>query len=84
MKEQRKGTFAKLIMVTQLSVSLIAPVLLCVFLSVWIQKRFQTGYWVIVIGILLGIASMINTFYRFYKDQTDENNKKPLGFNRHE
>lgn len=84
MKEQRKGTFAKLIMVTQLSVSLIAPVLLCVFLSVWIQKRFQTGYWVIVIGILLGIASMINTFYRFYKDQTDENNKKPSGFNRHE
>lgn len=84
MNGQRKGTFAKLIMVTQLGISLIAPVLLCVFLSVWIQKRFQTGYWVVVVGIVLGIASMINTFYRFYKDQTDENNKKPPGFNRHE
>jgi len=72
--------FAKLTLITQFGISLVSPILLCLFASIWIQKRFQTGYWVVIIGILLGIATMINTFYRFYKtysSEYDDDDKTP-------
>lgn len=82
---KNQNPFAKIILITQFGLSLITPVLLCVLVTVRIQKQYQTGYWVIVVGILLGLASMINTFYRFYKKYTDdEKDAKPPGFNRHE
>lgn len=82
---KNQNPFTKIILITQLGISLIAPVLLCVFVTVSIQKQFKTGYWVVIAGILLGLASMINTFYRFCKKYVDEEkDTKPPGFNRHE
>jgi hypothetical protein len=73
---KNRKPFAKLTLITQFGVSLISPILLCLFVSIWIQERFQIGYWVVIIGILLGIAAMMNTFYRFYKKYTSEEDKE--------
>ncbi len=73
-------------LITQFSVLLISPILLCVFVAVWIKNRFGTGYWVIMAGIVLGIASMGLTFYKFYKKYTsdkDNDDNLPPQSNRH-
>lgn len=82
---KNQNPFTKLILITHFGLSLITPVILCVLVSVYIQKQYHTGIWVVIVGIILGIASMINYFYRFYKKYSnEENDTKPSGYNRHE
>jgi ATP synthase protein I len=43
---------------------LVVPVLLGVFLGYWLDSRFDTTPWLLVVGALLGIAL---GFYAFFK-----------------
>lgn len=83
---KKQNSITKIIAVTQFGLSLIMPVLLCVFAAAWIQKRFDTGYWVIITGILVGILSMVNMFVRYYRQfmkGEKERDQYPPGSNRH-
>lgn len=51
-----------LIWLTQLGLSVAAPLIGFVFLAVWLHHSFGWGMWVIWAGILLGISSAISGF----------------------
>lgn len=73
---KRKDSPAALLsLITQLGLSLITPLLLCIFLSLWIQRRFGAGDWVIVAGILAGLGSMAVSYFQFYKRYSNASGK---------
>ncbi len=41
---------------TQVGITMVTPPLLGVFGALWLRKRFGLGNWVVIFGILLGIA----------------------------
>ena len=52
--------------ITQMGLSLIAPLILLVLLAFWLRKTFSLGSWVVLVGLALGLISMGFTFYRIY------------------
>ncbi len=60
-----------------------------ILLSVWIQQKWDLGKWVIVVGVLLGVVSGIDslrqslkTMGRMGKDKKEE--PPPVSFNDHD
>lgn len=54
-------------MITQLGLSLIMPVLLCVFLCWLLVAKAGVGAWVYIPGIIFGIGGSFSTAYKFYR-----------------
>ena len=52
---------------TQLGLSLVIPLLLCLLAAGWLQRRFQLGNWILLVGLGLGLGAMGVTFYRFVR-----------------
>lgn len=87
MDKNKKSLLLKnLVLVSQLPVSLISPVLLCLAFSFWIKHQWNTSYWVIVAGILLGIGGMSMVYYQLCRKENKKNSApkpKKYNFTRH-
>lgn len=63
-----------LALITQLSLNIIVPTLLCLLIGLWLDKTFQVSYWTVillVLGVLGGGKSAYDTAMNSLK--TDEN-----------
>lgn len=75
-------------MIGQLGVSLVVPVLLCLFGCYYLNTRFSIGGWVYIPGLILGIGSSCMTAWKTYQSvtkggrQEKENDRGP-SFSRH-
>ena len=58
----KKSVFKSLAMISQVSISMIVPIALCVALGLWIDSKFDT-YWVIPL-MFLGMAAGFRNVYR--------------------
>jgi len=58
----KKSVFKSLALITQLGISMMVPIALCVALGVWIDSKFDT-YWVIPL-LFLGMAAGGRNVYR--------------------
>ena len=77
-----------LIWLTQLGLSVVAPLGGFALLAVWLRQRFQWGGWVIIVGVLLGIICAVDGLRVSMKamEKMSENKKEekpPLSFNDH-
>ena len=65
-----------LVWLTQLGISVAAP--LCVFVggALWLQNRFAMGSWIVIVGVALGASLAIYEFYRMMKLLDKVGNKK--------
>lgn len=74
-------------LLTQLGLSVAAPPLLTVWLSQWLQKRFELGAWVTIVGLVVGLISSACGLYQFYKSilrQSErDSEKQPPSFDSH-
>ncbi|MDD3430284.1 MAG: AtpZ/AtpI family protein [Oscillospiraceae bacterium] len=50
---------------TQLGLSIAAPILLCILAASWLQTRFALGYWVMLVAIVLGVGGGIVSLFNF-------------------
>ena len=78
-----------LIWITQLGISTAAPLAGFLLLSVWLNRRFGWGSWVIVVGVVLGIICAIDGLRTSLKAMErmamDKKQEYPVvGFNDHE
>ena len=78
-----------LVWLTQLGLSVIAPLAGFVLVAVWLCNRFQLGKWVIWAGIVLGLISAVNGFLNSLKTmdllaKDKKENSAPPSFNDHE
>ena len=77
-KRSRLGeTLRLLTYVTQLGVSVISPIVLCVLVGVWLSGRFGIGPWLIVVLLFIGLVSGGCGFYRFVRMFTDMEKRIP-------
>lgn len=64
-----------LAMVTQLGISMLAPIILCVFVGYWLDNKF--GWSTVIPLLILGIlAGARNCYLLVMQMQTDERKKK--------
>ena len=80
----------KLAMLTQLSLSLVTPLLLCLVLCWWSSNRWSVGGWIYLIGFFFGLGGSAMTAWKFYRsvvmrqERTEkEKRKSKVSFNRH-
>ncbi len=53
-----------LLLVSQLGISMVTPILLCVILGAFLDNKLNTGPWLTIIFILLGVGGAFrNLFY---------------------
>ena len=50
-----------LIWLTQLGISVVAPLGGFVWLGVWLRQRFELGVWVVLLGILVGVVCAVSS-----------------------
>jgi len=55
-----------LMLITQLGISMMVPIFLCVFAGGWIDKKLQSG-WVFPVLLVLGIAAAFRNVYYLLK-----------------
>ena len=79
-----------LIWLTQLGISVAAPLGGFIWLGIWLRQRFQLGIWVVLAGILVGIVCAVDgmrvslkAMERMANDKKDQE-LPPVSFNDHE
>lgn len=74
--KNNKNVMKGLAMVTQIGISMMTPILLCIFIGYQLDKHFQTKYWFIVFMVLGILSAFRNVYYmtkQFYaKDKARE------------
>ena len=86
------GRFTKILrgvaLLTQLGLSVAAPPLLLVWLAQWLQKRYELGAWVTLVGLVVGLVSSACGLYQFYKtilrQSERDTEQQPPSFDRHD
>lgn len=80
-----------LVWLTQLGYSVVFPLAGFTLLAVWLQRRFDLGIWVILVGIGIGFCCAVSGFRNSLKiiDRLGRNAKKddappPVSFNDHQ
>lgn len=80
-----------LVWLTQLGLSIAAPLVGFVWLAVWLQERYGLGLWVVLLGIGLGIygaidglRSSLRTLEKLSRKDQKEEDKPTLNFNDHD
>lgn len=83
--------FNLLIWLTQLGISVAAPLVLCTLGALWLRSRFGLGGWVLFVGIGLGIYLAVDGFRTSLKamERMDKSTDKksetpPVSFNDHQ
>lgn len=83
--------FNLLIWLTQLGISVAAPLAGFTLLAVWLRQRFGLGIWVLIVGIILGISGAVDGFRvsmkameQMTKDKPGKNDPPPVSFNDHQ
>ena len=53
-------------LLSQMGISLAAPLLLCLFLCSWLNNRFMIGAWISIPGLIMGLGGSFMTAYKLY------------------
>ena len=74
---------------TQLGLSTAVPLAGFILLAVWLKNRFGLGTWVLFVGIVLGVFSAIDGFYKSLKalenlTKERKKDKPPISFSEHD
>lgn len=74
-----KKAFKALVMISQIGITMLVPIFLCLYLGIKLDEWFSTNY-ITIIGILLGIMAAFRNVYiitkQFYaKDKAKEDEK---------
>ena len=78
-----------LVWLTQLGLSVALPLAGFIGLAVWVRNRFDLGFWILWIGIGVGLISAIDGFIKSLKMLNRVSSKKdtpppPVSFNDHD
>lgn len=80
--------FRNLAWLTQLGISIVVPLVLCIVGSCWLRNRFSLGGWVVALGVFLGIGGAVSGLWsslkRMQREADREDGKKPTSFNEHQ
>lgn len=75
-------------MLSQLGLSLITPILLCLAICWMLISRTGVGEWIYILGFFFGLGGSGTVAYKFYlsisrQHKKEKEKKKKVSFNRH-
>ena len=78
-----------LIWLTQLGISVAAPLGGFIWLGVWLRSRFDLGIWVVLVTVFVGVVCAVDGLRVSLKamekmSETKESDPPPVSFNDHE
>lgn len=81
MSEKKRDHAVKkaLVMVSQVGISMITPMLICGLLGYYIDNRFHTSFWFIILvifGIIVAFRNVYLMLLKFYKREMDRENEQ--------
>lgn len=53
--------------ITQFSLSLVSPLVLCLLVCYWLVNKYSFPQWIMLIGIFLGVGAMVLNFIKMLK-----------------
>jgi hypothetical protein len=79
---------AQFAMVGQLGLSLVTPLLICIFACYMLTTRLGVGGWVYILGFFFGLGGSMTTAYKVYlevnkKNEGKKRDEKEVSFNKH-
>ncbi len=76
----------RLNLLVQFGLSLITPLLLCLFLCMLLNNRLGVGLWVYIPGFFFGLGGSATFAYKLYLSllKKQEKEHRPVAFNQHE
>lgn len=86
--KQWTSTLKNLTMLTQLGLSFIMPLLMCLALCWWLTAHMGVGGWVFIPGFFFGMGGSAMAGYKAYlavmkREKKKDKEKKRVSFNRH-
>ena len=84
-----KEIYQNVLMLSQLGLSFITPLLLCLGLCWFLNAKAGAGMWVYIPGFFFGLGGSFMTAYKFYlmtvkkTEKEEKSGKKKVSFNRH-
>ena len=52
---------------TQFGLNMVSPIILCLIAALWIKNTFNTGNWVAIVAIILGVSASVLNMFSFIK-----------------
>ncbi len=77
MKKEYSDVIKALTYLTQVGLTAIIPIFIWIFIAEFIREKLSLGSYVLIIGILLGVASAYVSLYKLFKTMNSDgkNNK---------
>jgi len=70
-----KSVFRALTLISQFSINMLVPILMCSFLGIFIDKKAGTSYWVVILFFVGAIAGFRNVYIfakKIYDDKSGD------------
>ncbi len=58
----KKSVYQSLALITQFSIHMLVPIFLCTFLGIWLDKKLDTGFLVIILFFMGALAGFRNIY----------------------
>ena len=79
MKDKRRAWLKNLLLFTQLGLSVVSPILVCVFIGWLAQSQLGAPSWVMLICIFVGVASGLVSAWRLLQKMLRISNGEDAG-----
>lgn len=66
MKKENREIANALILILQISITMLVPILLCTLGGLWLDRKFGTK-WIVIVGFVLGTIAGFQNVYRLVK-----------------
>ncbi len=70
-----RSVYKSLTLITQFGINMIVPVMMCMFLGIFLDNKLETGYWTIIlffVGALAGCNSVYKMARKIYGDKSNK------------
>ncbi|MCI9199673.1 MAG: AtpZ/AtpI family protein [Lachnospiraceae bacterium] len=58
----RKNVYHALTMITQFGINMLVPIFLCSFIGIYIDRKFDTSFWMVLLFFVGALAGFRNVF----------------------
>ena len=70
MKKSRIEILKAAAMLTQFGLQIFVPVASCIIIGGWLQRYYNLGSWVVILGVVLGVGAGISNLMSVIKKMT--------------
>ena len=79
--KQMSGILKNLTLLGQLGLSFVTPILLCLFLCMFLEHRFGAPLWIYIPGFIFGLGGSFMSVWKFYQATQDQERKEDAAGN---